>query len=107
MATWRTYVLHFYAATHGQWLRDRAQSVIATGLPLFVTEWGTCEATGGAVDEAETRAWIALRATSHQLGQLVAKRQGRVVRRAAAAREPDRPLDGSRAHALGRAGQNT
>jgi endoglucanase len=55
------YVLHFYAATHGQWLRDRAQRVLNAGLPLFVTEWGTCEATGnGVVSEAETRAWIEL-----------------------------------------------
>jgi endoglucanase len=53
------YVLHFYAATHGQWLRDKAQQALAAHLPLFVSEWGTCEATGnGAVSKAETKAWL-------------------------------------------------
>ena len=55
------YVVHFYAATHGQWLRDKVQGALAAGLPLFASEWGTCEANGnGAVDEAETKAWLTL-----------------------------------------------
>jgi aryl-phospho-beta-D-glucosidase BglC (GH1 family) len=55
------YVLHFYAGTHGQSLRERAQRALNAGLPLFVTEWGTCEATGnGTVSESETRAWMKL-----------------------------------------------
>ena len=61
------YVLHFYAGTHGQWLRDRAQRAIDAGLPLFVTEWGTCEATGnGDVSEPETKLWMELLAR-HQI----------------------------------------
>lgn len=53
------YSLHFYAATHKQWLRDKALLALQKGLPLFVTEWGTCGADGkGEVDEASTREWM-------------------------------------------------
>ena len=41
------YTLHFYAGTHGQELRDKAQKAVDLGLPLFVTECGTSRATGG------------------------------------------------------------
>lgn len=54
------YTLHFYAGTHGQPLRDKAQAALDKGLPLFVTEWGTVNADGGgAVAEGETAAWVA------------------------------------------------
>ncbi len=60
------YTLHFYAATHKQWLRDKAQKAVAAGLPLFVTEWGTCEANGnGALDQAETQTWLAFLNDNH------------------------------------------
>lgn len=53
------YTLHFYAATHKQPLRDKATQALNAGLPLFVTEWGTCESTGnGTLDEGETRTWL-------------------------------------------------
>lgn len=53
------YTLHFYAATHKQWLRNKATTAIEAGLALFVTEWGTCEASGnGAIDMAETQTWL-------------------------------------------------
>ena len=53
------YTLHFYAGTHGESLRQKAQTAIDNGLPLFVTEWGTVEATAdGPVDHAETERWI-------------------------------------------------
>ena len=53
------YTLHFYAATHKQYLRDKAQKALDAGIALFVTEWGACEASGnGALNEAETRAWL-------------------------------------------------
>jgi len=52
------YTLHFYASTHGQWLRDEAQKAMDRGAALFVTEYGTTAATGdGTVDEKETRKW--------------------------------------------------
>ena len=53
------YSLHFYAGTHKQWLRDKALKALQKGLPLFVTEWGTCNADGkGDIDEASTREWM-------------------------------------------------
>ena len=52
------YALHFYANTHGKWLRDLAQAAMNSGAALFVTEYGTTDATGnGEVNEAATREW--------------------------------------------------
>ncbi|ALJ01419.1 glycoside hydrolase [Rufibacter tibetensis] len=52
------YTLHFYAATHKQWLRDAAQRALNKGIALMVTEYGTCEASGdGYLDVTETKAW--------------------------------------------------
>ena len=52
------YTLHFYAGTHGQYLRDKATTAMNNGIALMVTEWGTVEASGdGAVAVAETEAW--------------------------------------------------
>ena len=54
------YTLHFYAGTHGQFLRDKAQTALNNGIALFVTEWGTVNADGnGAVATSETNAWVA------------------------------------------------
>jgi endoglucanase len=48
------YTMHFYAGTHKQWLRDRTDSAIAKGLPIFVSECAGMEATGdGPIDTAE------------------------------------------------------
>ena len=53
------YTLHFYAGTHGQWLRDRIDQVMARGLPVFVSEWGTSRADGGGgVFPEETKTWL-------------------------------------------------
>lgn len=41
------YTLHFYAGTHGDELRAKAEKAISKGLPIFVTEWGTSDASGG------------------------------------------------------------
>ncbi len=40
------YTCHFYAGTHGKWLRDRIDSALSAGLPIFVSEWGTSAADG-------------------------------------------------------------
>ncbi|HEU5133712.1 MAG TPA: cellulase family glycosylhydrolase [Steroidobacteraceae bacterium] len=54
------YTLHYYADTHRQWLRDRAQSALNRGVALFVTEYGTTAASGnGTVNAAESAAWYA------------------------------------------------
>jgi endoglucanase len=53
------YSLHFYAATHGQWLRDRATEAMAAGVPIFVSESSGSEASGlGANDYTEWEAWF-------------------------------------------------
>ncbi len=53
------YTLHFYAATHKADLRNKAQKAIDAGLPLFVSEFGICDASGnGSVDESEANKWI-------------------------------------------------
>lgn len=52
------YSLHFYAATHTQWLRDRAQKALDAGLPLFISECASMEHTGdGRIDPDEWKAW--------------------------------------------------
>ncbi len=45
------YTLHFYACSHGQWLRDDGETALGLGLPLFVTEWGATQADGGVQDK--------------------------------------------------------
>ena len=53
------YTLHFYAATHKQYLRNKATAAMNKGIALFVTEWGGVQASGaGAVDTVETTAWL-------------------------------------------------
>ncbi len=53
------YTLHFYAGTHKRWLRVKALKALRLGMPLFVTEWGTCNSDGnGPVDVDSTKAWM-------------------------------------------------
>ena len=53
------YTLHFYAGTHGQFLRDKASTALSRGIPLFVTEWGSVNADGaGGVATAEANSWV-------------------------------------------------
>lgn len=55
------YALHFYAAheSHKDSLRMRAQEAVDLGAALFITEFGTTEATGdGMVDTAESKVWL-------------------------------------------------
>ncbi|XCP83516.1 cellulase family glycosylhydrolase [Roseburia hominis] len=53
------YTLHFYAATHTEALRNTMTAAIDAGLPVFVSEYGICDASGnGAIDEAQADAWV-------------------------------------------------
>lgn len=55
------YTLHFYAATHTDDLRGRLSAAAASGLPVFVSEYGICDASGnGAVDETQAGLWTEL-----------------------------------------------
>ncbi len=52
------YTLHYYASTHKQFLRSKAQKALNAGIPLFVTEYGTTEASGdGFINTGEVRLW--------------------------------------------------
>lgn len=53
------YTCHFYAGAHTQWLRDRIKAALSAGLPIFVSEWGTSDASGsGGVFEEESLKWL-------------------------------------------------
>lgn len=53
------YTLHFYAGTHKDWLRDRAERAMKDGIALFVTEWGSVNADGnGKADKQSTLEWV-------------------------------------------------
>lgn len=55
------YTLHFYAATHTDSLRSTLSSAVNAGLPIFVSEFGICDASGaGAINEAQADKWISL-----------------------------------------------
>lgn len=55
------YALHFYAATHTDWLRQRVQDCYNKGLPIFVSEFGCCDASGnGGNDFGQTKQWLEL-----------------------------------------------
>ena len=52
------YTLHFYAATHKEELRAKADYAIAKGLPLFVSECAGMEASGdGPIDMESWNTW--------------------------------------------------
>ncbi len=53
------YVLHFYAATHKESLRDKGNYALSKGLPIFVSECAGMEASGdGAIDEESWAEWV-------------------------------------------------
>lgn len=53
------YSFHFYAGDHKQGVRDKAEFAMKRGLALFVTEWGTCLASGnGGFNPKESDLWI-------------------------------------------------
>ena len=55
------YTLHFYAATHTDSLRDAMTKAVEAGLPVFVSEYGICDASGnGAIDREQADRWADL-----------------------------------------------
>lgn len=53
------YTLHFYAATHKDSLRQTMTAAVDAGLPVFVSEYSICDASGnGGIDEAQAEAWV-------------------------------------------------
>ncbi|MCX6182142.1 MAG: cellulase family glycosylhydrolase [Bacteroidetes bacterium] len=52
------YTLHYYAASHGQELRNYCTQALNKNVAIIVTEYGVCEASGdGAINVAESNAW--------------------------------------------------
>lgn len=53
------YTLHFYAGTHQDSLRNKMGKAIEDGLPIFVTEYGICDASGnGAINYDSANKWV-------------------------------------------------
>ena len=53
------YTVHFYAATHGDDLRQRTEDAAKRGIPIFISESGATEASGdGKIDEESEEEWI-------------------------------------------------
>lgn len=55
------YTFHFYAATHKDTYRKKLETAVRAGLPVFVSEYGVCEASGdGSVNQTEADKWFTL-----------------------------------------------
>lgn len=53
------YVLHFYAATHKDDLRNKMIKAIDGGLPVFISEFSICDASGnGGIDYDSAKKWL-------------------------------------------------
>ena len=53
------YSLHYYAGTHKDWLRDKANKAIESGLPLIISECGSMDHTGdGPIDYESWGEWV-------------------------------------------------
>ncbi|MDP4181621.1 MAG: cellulase family glycosylhydrolase [Bacillota bacterium] len=53
------YTCHFYAGTHGQSLRDKIDYAMSKGAAIFVTEWGTSDASGnGGPYLTDSKTWL-------------------------------------------------
>ncbi len=53
------YALHFYAATHKDDLRKKMVNAYNAGLPIFVSEYSICDASGnGGIDYGQADAWV-------------------------------------------------
>ncbi len=52
------YSLHYYAATHKEALREKATYALSKNLPIFITEYSNCDASGnGDLDIEQAKAW--------------------------------------------------
>ena len=53
------YTCHFYAGTHGKFLRDHCDYALKKGIPIFISESAGMEASGdGAINYPEWQNWI-------------------------------------------------
>ncbi len=55
------YAAHFYAATHTDNIRNKVQTALDSGLPVFISEFSICDASGnGAIDYGQADKWFEL-----------------------------------------------
>lgn len=55
------YTLHFYADTHREDLRNKLQAAHTAGLPVFISEFGVGDASGGgSINGEEAQKWLSL-----------------------------------------------
>ena len=53
------YVMHYYADTHKDWLRKETEDALKGGLAIFVSEMGTCDASGNkGFNPQESKIWF-------------------------------------------------
>lgn len=56
------YTVHYYAATHKEDLREKVREAHEVGLPIFISEYGICDASGnGAIDYEQAQLWDELK----------------------------------------------
>ena len=52
------FAVHFYAATHTNYNRQKVMTALQAGTPVFISEFSFCDASGnGDIDQASTEAW--------------------------------------------------
>lgn len=55
------YALHFYAATHTDWIREKVKKAYKAKLPMLVSEFNICDASGnGGLDKSSAKKWMNL-----------------------------------------------
>ena len=55
------YAVHFYAATHKDDIRNKTKQAIEAGLPIIISEFSICDASGnGGIDYDSAAAWMEL-----------------------------------------------
>ena len=53
------YALHFYAATHKEWIQQKLENAVKKGLPVIVSEFSICDASGsGSNDISSANKWM-------------------------------------------------
>lgn len=55
------HTVHYYAATHKEDLREKVKEAHESGLPIFISEYGICDASGnGNIDYGQAALWADL-----------------------------------------------
>ena len=53
------YVVHFYAGTHKENIRNKISTALNAGVPVFISECSICDASGnGGIDYASANEWL-------------------------------------------------